>query len=96
MTSYDNYAFDEKVSINLRMDEAVVLLWFLSREVWNCGSARLEGTFDHQAEHHSVQALLQELTVSLIHTGGKEASQIEEAARESLMRRYADDTRSGE
>ena len=96
MTAYDNYPFDEKVSINLRMDEAVVLLWYLAREVWNGGSASLEGTFDHPAEHHSVKALLQELAVSLIHTGGKEASQIEQAARESLMRRCADDNRLGE
>ena len=96
MTAYDNYPFDEKVSINLGMHEAVVLLWYLAREVWNGGSARLEGTFDHSAEHHSVQALLQELAARLIHTGGKEASQIEEGARESLMHRYADDNRSGE
>ena len=96
MTAYDNYPFDEKVSINLRMGEAVVLLWYLSREVWNRGSARLEGTFDPPAEHHSVQGLLQELAARLILTGGKEVSQIEQATRESLMRRYADDNRSGE
>jgi hypothetical protein len=95
MTAYDNYRFDEKVSISLRMDEAVALFWYLSREVWNRGSARLEGTFDHPAEHHSVQALLQELAARLIHTGGNEASQIEQAARESVMHRYASHDGSG-
>jgi len=94
MAAHD-YHFDEEVIVNLRMDEAVVLLWYLSREVWNRGSVRLQGTFDHPAEHHSVQALLQELAVRLIHTGGKESSQIEQAARESLMHRYTDDNGSG-
>src|SRR4051794_11060667 len=50
------------------MDEAIVLLWYLSREVWNRGSSRLEGTFDHPAERHGVRALLQELAARLIKT----------------------------
>ena len=92
MTANSGTSFDEKVSIDLQMDEAVVLLWYLSREVWNRGMARLDGTFDHPAESHGVQALLQELARRLIHTGSERARGIEQAARESLMLRY----RSGE
>ena len=44
MTANSGTSFDEKVSIDLQMDEAVVLLWYLSREVWNRGMARLDGT----------------------------------------------------
>jgi hypothetical protein len=50
--------------------------------------ARLDGTFDHPAESHGVQALLQELVRRLIHTGSERARGIEQAARESLMLRY--------
>ena len=87
----NNERFDEKVTIDLRMDEAIVLLWYLSREVWNRGSSRLEGTFDHPAEGHGVQALLQELAVRLINTGSERMRGVEHAARESLMRRHSED-----
>ena len=33
MTANSDTSFDERVSIDLRMDEAVVLLWYLSRGV---------------------------------------------------------------
>jgi len=64
------------------------------REVWNCGMARLDGTFDHPGESHGVQALLQDRR--LIHTGSERARGIEHAARESLMLRHGDDDWSGE
>jgi hypothetical protein len=92
----NNDRFDEKVTIDLRMDEAIVLLWYLSREIWNRGSSRLEGTFAHPAESHGVQALLQELATRLIHTGSESMRGIEQTARASLMRRYADDDGSAE
>ncbi len=76
------------VTVDLRMDEAVVLLWYLSREVWNHNLSRLAATFDHPAERHGIQSLLQELATRLIHTGSERMDGIEDVARESLMRRH--------
>jgi hypothetical protein len=38
----NNERLDETVTIELRMDEAIVLLWYLSREALNRGSSHLE------------------------------------------------------
>ena len=86
----EEYPFDRNVAINLRTDEAVVLLWYLSREVWDRGERRLAMTFDHPAESHGLQALLQELVHGLMWTGAANVGAIEVAARTSLMRRYAE------
>jgi hypothetical protein len=83
--------FDEKVTVNLRLDEAIVLLAYLVREVWGHGSSRLEGTYDYPAETHGVQALLQELFRPLVYVGTERFRGIEDTARESVMRRYSDD-----
>jgi hypothetical protein len=88
--------FDETVTINLQLDEAIVLLAYLVREVWGRGSSRLEGTYDHPAETHGVQALLQELFNPLVYTGTERFRGIEDAARESVMHRYSDDDRSAD
>lgn len=89
MTSKER--FDEKVTIDLRLDEAIVLLGYLTREVWGRGLSRLKGTFEHPAESHGVQALLQELFAPLVYTGTERFQGIADEARESVMRRYADD-----
>ncbi len=60
----------------------------ISREVWNHNLSRLAATFDHPAERHGIQSLLQELATRLIHTGSERMDGIEDVARESLMRRH--------
>ena len=80
--------FEEAVSIALRRDEAIVLLWYLSRELWNGGEKNLRPSFVHPAEPHGLHALLQELASALIDTGGPQATGIEHDARENLARRF--------
>jgi hypothetical protein len=77
--------FDESIDLKLRRDEAIVLFWYLSREL---DKNSLDGSFVHPAEAHSLHALLQELIPPLIDTGGPDAVGIEVAAREHLLKRH--------
>lgn len=77
--------FDETIGLKLRRDEAIVLLWYLSREL---DKHNLDASFVHPAEAHSLHALLQELIPALLDTGGPDAAGIELAAREHLLRRH--------
>ena len=53
--------FDETIDLKLQRDEAIVLFWYLSREL---DKTHLDGSFIHPAEAHSLHALLQELISS--------------------------------
>ncbi len=79
--------FDQTISIKLKRDEAIVLLWYLSREIWNEDQRNLAATFIDPAEPHSLQALLQELVAPLTDTGSPSALGIELLARKHLLRR---------
>src|SRR6516164_3409857 len=61
--------FEEPVSVTLKRDEAIVLLWYLTRELWNEHQRNLRASFVHPAEAHSLKALLQELIPPLMDTG---------------------------
>jgi hypothetical protein len=81
------YDFDRKISLNLQRDEAVVLLWYLTRELW--GGERLTATCQHPSEPHALEALLQELIPPLLDTGDpKHADAIHAAARDHLLQRF--------
>ena len=83
---------DETVALRLKTDEAVVLGYLLSREIWNRGGERLFSCIEHPAEEHALHALLQELSPTLLKAGGTEdaAEQNNRAARASLVARYSD------
>ena len=80
--------FEEPVSVTLKRDEAIVLLWYLTRELWNEHQRNLRASFVHLAEAHSLKALLQELIPPLMDTGAPDAAGIEIAARDHLLRRF--------
>jgi len=81
--------FDEPITITLKRDEAIVLFWYLTRELWNAAESNLRATFVHAAESHSLEALLQELVPRLTDTGGPDAAGIEHAARDHLVQRMS-------
>ena len=85
----DKYGrFEEKISVTLKRDEAIVLFWYLTRELWKEGDQdNLRASFIHGAEPHSLDALLQELIPPLLDTGAPDAKGIEHAARDHLLRR---------
>jgi hypothetical protein len=39
--------FEEPISITLKRDEAIVLLWYLTRELWNEDERNLRASFVH-------------------------------------------------
>lgn len=80
--------FEELISITLKRDEAIVLLWYLTRELWNEDEKNLRASFVHAAEPHSLRALLQELIPRLKDTGAPDAQGIEIKAREHLLGRF--------
>ena len=41
--------FDEEISIKLKRDEAIVLFWYLTRELWNAAESSLRASFVHDA-----------------------------------------------
>jgi hypothetical protein len=79
---------DETVTLTLKVDEAIVLGCFLSRELWNQGGERLTGCIEHPAETHALHSLLQELVPTLVQAGGPHAEENENTARASLISRY--------
>jgi hypothetical protein len=81
----NRYRFDESISVSLQRDEAIVLLWYLTREL---DTEKMQATFVHPAEPHSLHALVQELFVPLMDTGAPDAEGIEIAARDHLLRRF--------
>jgi hypothetical protein len=82
--------FDKKISIHLSQDEAIVLLFYLSRELWDEDEKNLRQSFVHPAEAHSLHALFQELIPPLtLDTGDPQKSGIEDAAREHLLQRHS-------
>ena len=83
-----DYRLDEQISLRLRRDEAIVLYEYLIRETWTKEEKNLRASFEHPAEPHSIQAVVQELIPNLIDTGSPEAAGIWAAAREHLLRRY--------
>lgn len=82
------YQFEESISIELQRDEAIVLLWYLTRELWNKEGNRLQASFVHEAEPHSLESLLQKLIPPLMDTGAPDLEGIENAARDHLLRRF--------
>jgi hypothetical protein len=81
----EKFRFEEMINLRLHRDEAIVLLWYLSREL---DEDNLRDSFIHAAESHSLHALLQELIPALIDTGAPEAAGIEVAARKHLLQRH--------
>jgi len=83
------HRFDETITITLKRDEAIVLLWYLSRELYGIADEKnLKASFVHAAELHGLLALHQELIPPLTDTGASGAEGIELAAREHLMSRH--------
>jgi len=81
------YDFDRKIGLTLKRDEAIVLLWYLTRELW--GGERLTATCEHPAEPHALEALLQELVPKLTDTGEPaHADAIHVTAQEHLLKRF--------
>jgi hypothetical protein len=80
--------FDETVELSLRRDEAIVLLTYLSRELWMQDEKRLTPTFEHPAEAHALHAVLQELIPPLADTGDPDRPEIHARAKEHLMNRF--------
>jgi hypothetical protein len=83
----DTDRFDQKVAISLQRDEAIVLLHYLSREIWMQNEGRLNPSIEHPAEAHSLHALVQELLAPLMDTGGPDSAAIHARAKASLMNR---------
>jgi hypothetical protein len=84
----DPTRFTEPVLLTLKTDEAVVLLWFLSRELWG-DEGRVAGCTAHPAELHVLHSLLQELIQPLFWTGGADADEICRVARQTVLARHA-------
>jgi hypothetical protein len=74
-----------RILLKRKTDEAVVLLWFLSRELWG-SEGQVAGCTAHPAELHVLHSLLQELIPPLLWTGGVDADEICRAARENYQR----------
>ena len=45
---------DQTISVQLKRDEAIVLLWYLSREIWNEDHLNLAASFIDPAEPHTL------------------------------------------
>ncbi len=83
-----DYRLDESITLKLQRDEAIVLFWYLTRELWVKEDNKLSASFIHPAEVHSLDALVQQLFPPLMDTGSPDAAGIEIAAREHLLKRY--------
>lgn len=82
--------FDRNIGISLQRDAAIVLYWYLGRELTGQADARLNPSFEHRSEPISLEALLHALIEPLMDTGHpKEADAIHAAARQHLLRRFA-------
>ncbi|HLQ90946.1 MAG TPA: hypothetical protein VK148_13010 [Xanthobacteraceae bacterium] len=85
----DEHRFDETITIKLKRDEAIVLFFYLSRELHAVAEEKnLRGSFVHAAEMHSLLCLHQELFRPLMDIGAPSAEGIELAAREHLLKRH--------
>ena len=73
------------IQIKLRRDEAIVLQFFLAREL-EAGS--LKASYAHPAEELSLEGLSQELIPHLTETGGPDGDALHRAAIEHLMARF--------
>jgi hypothetical protein len=83
------FDFERKITISLHRDEAIVLLWYLSRELMMHAEERLAPTFQSPAEPHPLRALFQELIPPLIDTGEpKDSDAIYAAAKAHLLARF--------
>jgi len=81
--------FDRTISISLQRDAAIVLYWYLGRELTGRADARLNPSFENPSESISLEALPHALIEPLMDTGHpKEADAIHAAAREHLLRRF--------
>jgi hypothetical protein len=81
----NDHRFDETLTIELKRDEAIVLYFYLSRELYAVADEKnLRGSFVHAAEVHSLLSLHQ----VLMYTGAPRAEGIELAAREHLLKRH--------
>jgi hypothetical protein len=89
----NDHRFDETITIELKRDEAIVLLLYLHRELYGVADEKnLRGSFVHAAEAHGLLALHQQLFPPLVDIGvnktAEEAEAIALAAREHLLKRY--------
>lgn len=81
-----NYRFDKSIIMNLKRDEAIVLAWYLERELVRENEKNLRASFIHAAEVHSLHALLQELMGTADEID--QIAGIELIAREHLLKRF--------
>ena len=79
---------NDYVRITLRRDEAIVLQFFLARELGRSEAGKLQASFAHPAEELSVEGLLHELGPRLPETGGPDGDALHKAAIEHLMARF--------
>ena len=85
----DDPRFDEKITIKLTRDEAIVLFAYLARELYDVADEKnLRASFVHAAEVHGLLALHQALWPTLLDIGMPGAEGIELQAREHLLKRY--------
>lgn len=84
-----DHRFDETIALELKRDEAIVLFFYLHRELYMVADEKnLRASFVHDAEVHGLLALHQLLFRPLMDTGAPGAEGIELAAREHLLKRY--------
>ena len=83
----DTINFDQKITLKLNLDEAIVLTGYLSRALWNEGGEKVQASFVHRAEQHGPLALLQDLAMPVSFLT-PEPDGIELTAREHLLRRH--------
>ena len=85
------YDFTQKITLALPRDEAIVLLWHLTRELWGNHGGPLSRSFTNDAEAHALEGLLQELIQPLIDTGGENGEAIHAQAVRRVIDRYRAD-----
>jgi len=82
----EDYRFDERINLTLTRDEAIVLGWYLERELVTENEKNLRASFIHPAEAHSLHGLLQELYRSSDDID--QIAGIGVVAREHLLKRH--------
>jgi hypothetical protein len=85
----NDHRFDEAITIELKRDEAIVLFFYLDRELYGVADEKnLRASFVHDAEVHGLLALHQELFRVLMDIGAPSAAGIEKEARVHLLKKH--------
>jgi hypothetical protein len=81
-------ALDERILVKLQRDEAIVMYWYLTRELLRDGAKRLKPTFASPAEELALEGLMHELSPTLSGPATPEYDVEHEAALEHLSARF--------